>query len=198
MKYLKKLAALAVSIFMVLSLVSCQSVDESSSDKSANTTDPYSHNHSSNSKGTFKDGVYTNDEYSIELGSGWEQAKDTTDSDIAMFSHGSNSFSNINVRRECHDKANEIDVEQYKETTANQFNSLKDYKVTKTKDVEIDGKKAFKVYINMNSGDTKMKLIQCYIIADKDIYVCSFLTSAEEYKKMKSEGEKIIDTFKFR
>ena len=198
MKYLKKLAALAVSIIMVLSLVSCQSVDESSSEKSAKSTDPYSHNHSSNEKGTLKDGVFTNDEYSIELGSGWEHVKDVTDSDIAMFSHGSNSFSNINVRRECHDKANEIDVEQYKETTADQFNSLKDYNVTKTKDVEIDGKKAFKVYINMNSGDTKMKIIQCYIIADKDIYVCSFMTSAEEYKEMKSEGEKIIDTFKFR
>ncbi len=194
MKNLKKLAALSVSIVMILSMASCRTVDDSSSD---NISDPYGHHHSSNSKGTFKDGVFTNDEYSIVLGSGWNQTEDTTESDIAMFSHGSNSFSNFNIRRECHEKANEIDIEQYKNTTAEQFNSLEGYEVIKTKDAEIDGKKAFKIYINMKSGDTKMKLIQCYIVSDEDIYVCTFLTSVDEYKTMKSEAEKIIDTLKF-
>ena len=194
MKNLKKLAAFSVSIIMILSMVSCRTVDDSSSD---NISDPYGHHHSSNSKGTFKDGVFTNDEYSIELGSDWNQTEDTTETDIAMFSHGSNSFSNINVRRECHEKANEINIEQYKESAAEQFDSLKDYKVTKTEDAVIDGKKAFKIYINMNSGNAKMKLIQCYIISDDDIYVCTFLTSSKEYKEMKSEAEKIINTFKF-
>lgn len=195
MKNLKKIAALAVSIIMILSFSGCQTVSDSLDEKTS--SDSSVHDHSDNANGTIKDGIYTTDDYSIKLGSDWQKTDDTTNSNIAMFGHGENSYSNINIRIECLNQSSEFNIEQYKELTAEQFNSLDGYKVTKTTDAEIDGKKAFKIYIDMNSGESKMKMIQSYIVSNEDVYVYSFLTSSKEYKKMKSEAEEILNSFKF-
>lgn len=206
MKSLKKLSALAVSILMLLSFAGCQSINnESKADSTGSnaetSTDANSSKDSGNSKSNktdknFKNGVYSTDEYSIEIGSEWVKSDDLSNDDTAVFTNSTKSYSSINIRQEHQHGESKISSKEYKKSAVEQFNSMDGYKVTSTKNVKIDGNDAFIIYLDMNSSSTKMKLIQCYILDEQDIFVYSFLTSADQYNKMKSQAEKILKSFK--
>ncbi len=229
MKDFKKLAALFLSIIMVLSFAGCAEKDTSGTSSSVETTadangsesdakssndDKNADNNSSkiNSKknsdskdkntqstGTpLKNGSYSTKEFSITPGSDWKLSDASSEEEeTAVFTLDSGSYSSITVTKFPVDK--NTTIENYKEDTIKQYNKMNDYTLDDIKDVEIDGKKAVKLYITVkNNSSLKMKMIQNHIIDGSDLYICTFTTSKKEYKKTKSEAEKILDTFKLK
>ena len=195
MKNLRKLSAFAVILILIFSFSGCGSIDDSKV-SSNSATDA-----SSKTYGNFANGIFSTDKYSIELGSGWVQDDSTSDLEVAVFTRdsSSNSYSSINIREEHRDEnAEQIDVDEYMETAIAQYNSMQDYEVKNSKNVKIDGRDAFELYINLKTSSQTMKMIQCYIVNGTDIYTYTFLTSSDEYKEEKSNAEKIIKTFKFK
>lgn len=213
MKNLKKLLALALSITMVLSFAACEadkdSGKEDSSSKTETTTttaeesssdsDSSSKEDSSSEavaqKGSIKKGVFSNGVYSIELGSDWTMNDSVSSETIAMFTHNDNSANNINIISQ-NLGSQTVTVDEYKDAAISQFDSMDGYDVTDTKNVKIDGKDACKVYLDVGSGSLKMKLIQCYIVNDSDVYVCTVTILEEDYEKLESSAEKILESFK--
>lgn len=192
---LRKLSVSAVILIMIFSFFGCGAQKDSKS--SSNSTDESS----SKTYGDFDNGVFSTDKYSIELGSGWVKDDSISDLEVAVFTRdsSSNSYSSINLREEHRDEnAEQIDVDEYMETAIAQYNSMQDYEVKNSKNVKIDGRDAFELYINMKTNSQVMKMIQCYIIDGTDIYTYTFLTSSDEYKEEKSKSEKILKTFKFK
>lgn len=195
MKKIKKLSVLTVILIMIFSFFGCKSIDDSKA--SSNTATEAA----SEKYGNFKDGVFSTNKYSIELGTGWVQDDSVSDSKIAVFTRGnsSKSYSSINMREEHRDEnAEQIDVDEYRENAISQYNSMSDYKVTNSKSIKIDNRDAFELYIDLKTNSQKLKLIQCYIVNDTDIYTYSFISSSDEYKKEKPNAEKILKTFKFK
>ena len=192
---LRKLSVSAVILIMIFSFFGCGAQKDSKS--SSNSTDESS----SKTYGDFDNGVFSTDKYSIEIGSGWVKDDSISDLEVAVFTRdsSSNSYSSINLREEHRDEnAEQIDVDEYMETAIAQYNSMQDYEVKNSKNVKIDGRDAFELYINMKTSSQVMKMIQCYIIDGTDIYTYTFLTSSDEYKEEKSKSEKILKTFKFK
>ncbi len=192
---LRKLSVSAVILIMIFSFFGCGAQKDSKS--SSNSTDESS----SKTYGDFDNGVFSTDKYSIEIGSGWVKDDSISDLEVAVFTRdsSSNSYSSINIREEHRDEnAEQIDVNEYMETAIAQYNSMQDYEVKNSKNVKIDGRDAFELYINMKTSSQVMKMIQCYIIDGTDIYTYTFLTSSDEYKEEKSKSEKILKTFKFK
>lgn len=206
MKNLKKLSALAISIMMVLSFAGCEKSDDSSKKDSSSQTEtsssaPESSSDIESSSDTdsnvaeagLKDGVYTCEDYSIELGSDWTESK-TSMSSMAMFTLGGDSTTNINIIKE--NVGKEITAEEYKDAAVSQFEAMSDYTVNDSKAVKINDKDAYKVYLSAKSASLKMNLIQGYIVDGSDVYVITFTTLAEQYDDIKSTVEKIIESFK--
>lgn len=206
MKNLKKLSALAISIMMVLSFAGCgdskdSSKDESSSKSETTTTSvtestsdvtPSSNTDSKGDEESFKDGVYTTSDYSIELGTDWTESG--TISGMAMFTYNGDSVTNINILQE--NAGGEISAEEYKDAAIEQFEGLDGYEVTDTKSAEINGNDAYKVYIAAEQSSVKLNLIQGYIVNGSDVFVVTFTTSADGYDDIKESAEKIIESFK--
>lgn len=229
MKDIKKLAVLALSILTVLSFAGCGSDDKSSSNNSSSTTESSADANSSgnsddkntndskknskinnNSDSKDKDaeseptrtplenGTYSSNEFSIEPGNDWKLYDDASEeNDDIVFTIGSESYSSIRISKLPNDTKTTID--EYKESAIEQYNTMVDYRIDDTKDVEIDGRKAVKFYITVKSDPSlTMKMIQNHIIDGNDLYICTFTTSKKEYKKLKSEAENILDTFKIQ
>lgn len=210
MKNLKKLLALALSITMVLSFAACEadkdSSKEDSSSKTETTTtttttaeDSSSKDDSSSKavaqKGSIKKGVFSNGVYSIKLGSDWTMNDSVSTENLAMFTYNDNEADNINIITQ-NLGSESVTVDDYKDAAISQFDSMDGYDVTNTENVKIDGKDACKVYLDVKSGSIKMKLIQCYIVNDSDVYVCTVTILEEDYEKLESSAEKILESFK--
>ncbi len=192
MKNLKKLSILAVSLIMVFSFSGCKSIDGSKNSSEEET--------SSKTYGDFENGIFSTEEFTVELGEDWYKSDSTSNSETAVFTKGSksNSYSSINIRCENRSSEREIDVDQYRKDAVKQYGLMDDYTVTKSKKVKIDGRDAFKLYINMETNTQKLKIIQCYIIDKTNVFTFSYLTSSDEYKDSKNQAEKILKTFKFK
>lgn len=192
MKNLKKLSILAVSLIMVFSFSGCKSIDGSKNSSEEET--------SSKTYGDFENGIFSTEEFTVELGEDWYKSDSTSNSETAVFTKGSksNSYSSINIRCENRNSEREIDVDQYRKDAVKQYGLMDDYTVTKSKKVKIDGRDAFKLYMNMETNTQKLKIIQCYIIDKTNVFTLSFLTSSDEYKDSKNQAEKILKTFKFK
>ena len=192
MKNLKKLSILAVSLIMVFSFSGCKSIDGSKNSSEEET--------SSKTYGDFENGIFSTEEFTVELGEDWYKSDSTSNSETAVFTKGSksNSYSSINIRCENRSSEREIDVDQYRKDAVKQYGLMDDYTVTKSKKVKIDGRDAFKLYINMETNTQKLKIIQCYIIDKTNVFTFSYLTSSNEYKDSKNQAEKILKTFKFK
>lgn len=208
MKKLKKLSALAISIMMVLSFAGCGDSKDSSKDESSSKAETTtasmtestsdvpstSNNESKNEEDSFKDGVYTTSDYSIELGADWKKSESGTISGMAMFKYNKNSATNINILKE--NAGAEISAEEYKDAAIKQFEGISGYDVTDTKSAEINGNDAYKVYITAEQSSVKLNLIQGYIVNGSDVFVITFTTLADEYDNIKESAEKIIESFK--
>lgn len=209
MKNLKKLSALAISLMMVFSFAGCENSDDSSKKDSSSKTETTtttsaaesssdvdsgssSDTDSKSAEASLKDGVYTTEDYSIELGSDWEESKSV--SGIAMFTLGGDATTNINILKES--VAQKITAEDYKDAAVKQFEAMEGYKVTDSKGTKIDGNDSYLVYLSAEQSSVKMNLIQAYIVNDSNVFVVTFTTIADKYDDMKEEAEKIIDSFK--
>lgn len=205
MKNLKKLSALAISLMMVLSFAGCDDSKDSSKEDSSSKTEtttttsaPESSSDvdsgsSSNTETGFKDGVYTTEDYSIELGDEWKESSSTV-SGMAMFTLGGDATTNINILKE--NVGREITAEEYKDAAAAQFEAMEGYEITDSESTTIDGKDAYKVYISAESSSVQMNLVQGYIVNDTDVYVFTLTTLADKYDELKPTAEKILESFK--
>lgn len=206
MKNLKKLSALAISIMMVLSFAGCEdskdSSKEDSSSKAETTTTTTSATESSsdvdsgsssNTETGLKDGVYTTEDYSIELGDGWEESSSSV-SGITIFKLSDDTTTNINILKE--NVGKEVTAEEYKDAAAAQFEAMEDYTITDSESATINGKDAYKVYLTAKSSSIEMNLIQGYIVDDTNVYVFTFTTLADSYKELEPTAQKILESFK--
>lgn len=207
MKNLKKLSALALSLIMVLSIAGCEKSDDSSKKDSSSQTEtstsaPESSSNIESSSDTdskdkveagFKDGVYTTEDYTIELGSDWEKSDASIDG-MAMFTLGGDATTNINIIKE--NTGKEITAEEYKNLAVAQFEKMKDYKVDNSEAATINGNDAYKVYLSAEQASVKMNLIQGYIVKDSNVFVITLTTIADKYEDIKPSAEKILESFK--
>lgn len=205
MKNLKKLSALAVSLMMVLSFAGCDDSNDSSKEDSSSKTEtttttsaPESSSDidsssSSNIETGFKDGVYTTEDYSIELGDEWKESSSTV-SGMAIFTLGEDTTTNINILKES--VGQKITAEEYKDAAAAQFEAMEGYEITDSESATIDGKDAYKVYISAESSSAQMNMVQGYIVNDTDVYVFTLTTLADKYDELKPTAEKILESFK--
>lgn len=208
MKNLKKLSALALSLMMVLSIAGCEKSDDSgkkdSSSKTETTTTsaPESSSSTESSSDTdskanveagFKDGVYTTEDYTVELGSEWKKS-DTSVGGMTMFTLGGDATTNINIIKE--NTGKDITAEEYKNLAVAQFEKMKDYKVDNSEAATINGNDAYKVYLSAEQSSIKMNLIQGYIVKDSNVFVITLTTIADKYDEIKPSAEKILESFK--
>lgn len=207
MKNLKKLSALAISIMMVLSFAGCEdskdSSKEDSSSKTETTTTTTSATESSsdsdsgsssNTETGLKDGVYTTEDYSIELGDKWEESSSSS-SGLAIFTLSGDATTSINIIKQ-DIGSQEITVEQLKDQTVKQFEATDGCTVTSSENTKIDGNDTCIVYLDLESATGNAKTIQAYIIKDSSIFIFTFATSEDKYEELEPTVQKILESFK--
>ena len=186
MRKLKKLAAFTVSIILVLSFAGCEAINDTKNNSASDSA-----------YGKYENGIYSTDDYSIEIGKGWTKNDDySSDKNVAVFSSTNIDGINrsINIREENYNNNTNLDFDEYMSSAVEQFNSMDDYKVTNTEKLKVDGKDAFKIYINIKS--TKTKMLQCYMVDNNKVFTYSFLASSKDFNKVKDEADEILKTFK--
>lgn len=205
MKNLKKLSALAISLMMVLSFAGCESSDDSSKKDSSSMTEtttttsaPESSSDadsesSSNTETGLKDGIYTTEDYSIELGDDWEETNSS--SGMVVFQPSNDTVTTINILEQS-TGSQKIDIDQLKEQAIEQFKEKDDCKVTDSEDTKIGGFDACLVYLEVKILSVNGKAIQAYIATDSNLFIFTFATSEDKYDEFEPKVQKMLESFK--
>lgn len=210
MKNLKKLSALAISLMMVFSFAGCESSDDSSKKDSSSKTETTTTTSASESSSDIdsgsssdtgsktgetglKDGIYTSENYSIELGSDWKESNST--SGMVIFQLISDPTTSINIMQQSIG-SQKITVDQLKDQTVKQFEAQDGCKVTNSESTKIDGNDACVVYLNIESATGNAKTIQAYVITDSDAFIFTFATSEDKYDELEPKVQKMLESFK--